>query len=188
MPCSIARLQYPAAHRHARHVFVVSRDRGRADARRGQLHRLSARRFSRWGRAISWGIVPTQLPIVRARSWSPMRPAASIGCRPRLVRRSGSAPAGARYAGMPVARRVGAAVPAVRAGRRASRRSFTSRTSVRRNRTPAPGTSSMRLPPWFLVARRSSADAARCGERVLGLLPRCRCCGTDCTWRRCRRS
>ncbi len=87
MPCSIARLQHSAAHRHARHVLAVSRHRGRADARRGQLHRLSARAFSALGQGYLWGVVPDaaaccSLPILVALR----RPAASIGRRARVVR------------------------------------------------------------------------------------------------------
>ena len=90
--------------------------------------------------------------------------------RARACYAIGFTPEGARYAGIPVARRARACVTCCRVWSRAWRRSCTWRISARREPTRAPATNSTRSPPSCSAAPRSSAAAAALWGTLLGLV------------------
>ena len=94
-----------AADCDAGHVFAVSRVGRRLHARRRQLTRSFPNRFCFWGKAILLGGVPTQLPIfvVVAIGFWILLQRTTIG---RGLYAIGFSAEGARYAGIPVERRL----------------------------------------------------------------------------------
>ena len=99
--------QVPAAHRHARHAVAVSRHRRGGDGRDPALLRIPRRRSSHLGQGYVGGVVPTQLFIfvaaAIAAAWWLHR--TSFG---RALYAIGHSAEGARYAGIPVSRRLAA--------------------------------------------------------------------------------
>ena len=111
--------RHPAAHRHARHVLAVPRHRRRHHARRRQLHGIS-RLVSCLGQGYLWGFVPTQLPIFVAvfAGYAMLLHRSIIG---RALYAIGFSAAGARYAGIPVVRRLALVLLSVRTERKRRR-------------------------------------------------------------------
>ena len=164
----------------------VPRDRRRADARGGELQRISRRRSCGWGRAIWWSRDPGAAAAVSGGAGGIRGAAAPLGDRPRRCTRSGSA-RGAR-----ATRASGWSggwrwCTCFRDSPRAWRRSSMSRTWGRRNRTRARGTNWRRSRRWCWAARRCSAGAERYGARCSDCF-RSRCCRTGCGLRRCPRN
>ena len=99
--------RHPAAHRHARHVLAVPRHRRRASRTARSTTPGFPAAFLALGQGYLWGVIPAQLPIFAGGLRRLRRAAAPFGRSAARCTRSASAPAGARYAGIPVARRVG---------------------------------------------------------------------------------
>ncbi len=94
----------PAAHRHTRNLLALSRHRRGHYAGSRELQRLPGRIFL--GQGYLWGFIPAQLPVFALvfAAYAVLLHRSVIG---RALYGIGFGQAGARYAGIPVARRVG---------------------------------------------------------------------------------
>jgi rhamnose transport system permease protein len=127
------------------------------------------------GQGYLWGIIPAQLPIFIAvfAAYAVLLHRSVIG---RAIYAIGFTPAGARYAGIPVAQRVGLVY--VLSGLASSLAAVIYVAHLGQAR-------STRSRPLCSAGRRCSAAAARSGARSLAS-SRCRCSATDCASRRFR--
>ncbi len=155
-----------AAHRHARHVLVVSRHRRRHHAGGRQLQRLSVFVPVVWGRATCGASFRRSFRSSSSCSWRTssccIDRCSGVRCTP-----SGSVQAEPATQAFRWANEWGSCI-CCRGSSRASRRSSTWRILVRRDRTPATATSSTRSLPSSLAEHPCSAAAAPWAEQSWG--------------------